>query len=613
MLLIARSLTPAVTCSDWDLPLWADLLAHAQARMALPSHMRLYFGTNIDSLSLSGCQPVSETAGSTTLKGSYMQKSTSIRIKVGAGLVLLTLLLLVSSVINYRAMTALEANTANIAVRMFPAEEAVLNADRDLYQALTAVQEALLLNNADVLAKARQDYDENVKQAYDRMHKFLDLLTPYPSVAGQLTSFETLFASWNKGASEVFTLLQAGKHAEAVAQQQAMSDPFSTLREQYNLAGELAGTLTEQMQSDSQAVVDSRQHITLIIAAISVLIGLILSYVNPRMIVTAVNEVRGKIDDISQGEGDLVSRIPIKTGDELGQLSGSLNRLLDQLQHLIRDVISDVGHLGDQSSGLGRIVHDAEVISDRQHAQLNTLVTAFTEIGHAINDISQHAQQTSAQSQDAQAAANQGMELLEENIAMNNRLSASVQNAGQIVTQLAAESERITSVLDVIRGIAEQTNLLALNAAIEAARAGDQGRGFAVVADEVRTLAGRTQNSTEDIQKMISSLKQQVANAVAAMESGFEQMQASVKMTGQMRGTFSDIQGLVGQVQEMNVQIASATEQQSLVMNEINQGMSQLSELTEEAHRISNSVSQCGQQMESLTGQLSGRVKKFRV
>jgi methyl-accepting chemotaxis protein len=392
-----------------------------------------------------------------------------------------------------------------------------------------------------------------------------------------------------------------------------MSDPFSTLREQYNLAGELAGTLTEQMQSDSQAVVDSRQHITLIIAAISVLIGLILSYVNPRMIVTAVNEVRGKIDDISQGEGDLVSRIPIKTGDELGQLSGSLNRLLDQLQHLIRDVISDVGHLGDQSSGLGRIVHDAEVISDRQHAQLNTLVTAFTEIGHAINDISQHAQQTSAQSQDAQAAANQGMELLEENIAMNNRLSASVQNAGQIVTQLAAESERITSVLDVIRGIAEQTNLLALNAAIEAARAGDQGRGFAVVADEVRTLAGRTQNSTEDIQKMISSLKQQVANAVAAMESGFEQMQASVKMTGQMRGTFSDIQGLVGQVQEMNVQIASATEQQSLVMNEINQGMSQLSELTEEAHRISNSVSQCGQQMESLTGQLSGRVKKFRV
>ncbi len=542
-----------------------------------------------------------------------MQNWNSLRVKVSAGLIVLTLLILMSSVMNYQALITMSNNSIRFSGTLLPAEQAVLNGDRDLYQALQAEQEALLLVDPSQLSKVKADFDENAQQARDRMHTFLKLMADYPEVTARFADFDQQFAAWHTPSNEMFALLAAGDATKARAIHEAADTQFATLRGIYNAAGEAADTLALELHKHSIDVSDSRQMVTLVIAVFSLLIGVVLSYLNPKLIVNAVNAVRSKIDDISKGGGDLVSRLPVTSQDELGQLSRSVNTLLDQLQHLIKDVVSDVRVLEGSTASMGQTVHHAEAISDRQHQHLSSLVTAITEISHAVQDISQHAQKTSAQSQDAQTSANQGMMLLDKNMAMSQQLSGSVQHTGQIVTQLAAESERITSVLDVIRSIAEQTNLLALNAAIEAARAGEQGRGFAVVADEVRTLAGRTQNSTADIQTMITALKQQVASAVEAMDSGYEQMQATVAMAEQMRTAFSSIQSLVAGVQDMNFQIASATEQQSLVMNEINRSVAELDDLTREAHQVSESVNGSAQQIDQLAHQLEGRVSQFRV
>ncbi len=537
----------------------------------------------------------------------------TLRVKIGAGLVLLTLLILISGALNYHVLGQLAANTDMFATRLLPAQSKVLNADRDLYQALRAEQEALLTNDADKQKAARADFDENIDQARDRMHGFLHILADYPEITAQFNGFDQQFEAWHKGSVQIFDLLADDDKIAAREQHEAQEAPFQALREQYNKAGDLNDQLVQRLHAESTRLADSRQVWTLVIAAASLVLGLLLTWLVPQLIVSHVVAIQRKIEDISQGEGDLISRLPLTTHDELGQLARSFNTLLDRLQQLIREVIGDAASLGDSTHHLQNIAGEAETINESQRTHLASLVTAITEISHAVQDISQHAQQTSAQSQQAQQAADQGMTLLDRNSALNQQLASSVQHAGATVSQLATESERITSVLDVIKGIAEQTNLLALNAAIEAARAGEQGRGFAVVADEVRTLARRTQSSTEDIQRMITALKQGVTTAVQAMEEGFTQMNAAVAMSDQMRTAFADIRKLVSVVQDMNFQIASATEQQSLVMNEINSSVSELNSLTEEATATSSAVLRTGQRVDTLSQQLNTLMRQFKV
>ena len=538
----------------------------------------------------------------------------SIRVKASFGLVLLTLFIVVIGWLNYLALGRLQENTDLYAETLMPADGVVLNADRDLYQALTAQQEYLMVQGkGDKAAGFRKDFDENVQQAKDRMDKFLKLMAGYPDLMAKLSNFERQFADWSDSARQVFALVDQGKLDEAKSMHDTLGAKFSQLRGLYNLAGEQDEKLADELKVVSNEVADSRQLWTLILSAIAVVVGLVLSYIGPKLIADSVLAVNDKVDDIARGEGDLVSRLPVTSHDELGKLSRSVNRLLEKLQVLVKQLFGDVDVLSHNTSSLRDIAGRVDSISESQRAQLASLVTAFHEINQAIHDISNHAQLTSDQTHAAQSCADKGMGLLNRNVEMNQQLSSSIQDAASMVARLADESEKITSVLDVIRGIAEQTNLLALNAAIEAARAGEQGRGFAVVADEVRTLASRTQRSTEDIQQMIASLKQGVQSAVQAMERGSNQMGETLGMAAQTRDALGEIQQMVSKVMDMNFQIASATEEQSSVMDEVNRNVSELNSLTEEGAALSASVMTAGHELDQVAQQLSGRVRQFKV
>jgi len=538
----------------------------------------------------------------------------SIRSKAAVGLILLTLFILLIGLLNYQALDRLQQNTRLFAQELMPAQGVVLNADRDLYQALVAQQQMLLQEGqGEAMTGLQQAFDENAQQAKDRMAKYLSLMQAHPEVLAQLGGFDRLYADWLQGARQVNRLALGGELAAARQSYGQSSQQFETLREQYNLAGELADKLAAELSLQSDAMADSRQAWTLGLLLLALACGLLLIYFGPKLIVSSVQAVTEKIQEINQGGGDLVSRLPVVSRDELGQLAREFNRFLEQLQGLVRLLLGDAGELEANTRNLRQVATQVDDISENQRVQLSSLVTAFNQINQAVHDISQHAQLTSDQTHQAQDAANQGLQLLQQNVTLNRQLQESFQQAAGRVTQLAGESEKITSVLDVIRGIAEQTNLLALNAAIEAARAGEQGRGFAVVADEVRTLASRTQRSTADIQGMISSLMSGVQSAVQAMDKGSSQVENTVAMADKMHQSLMEIQQTVTRVLDMNFQIASATEEQSAVMDEINRHVSELNSLTEEAAATSGTVLQTGGDLDELARQLAGRVRQFKV
>ncbi|SHE36393.1 methyl-accepting chemotaxis protein [Vibrio gazogenes DSM 21264] len=537
----------------------------------------------------------------------------TIRMQLGLSLAFLTAIIVFSGLQNRNSLNLLERNIQLFAEPLRKAQRDVLNADRDLYQALKGQQDALLTTDEKTLKGALDDYQENAQQAYDRMQNYLKYMAGRQQIVTQFDNFDRVFQDWKEQADRVFSLIEQGDKTQAYKQFIESEQYFGTLRHEYDKAGELVDKLGNELYGQSNHLIGQRILWNMMTSLISVVIGLILVFFIPKAITSAIYSVKDKIDDLTQGDGDLVSRLAVKTKTELGDLSGSVNNLLEQLQQLVKSVIDGVEKLGADTSHLQDVANKTEVIGHNQQQRLELLFQAFEQINIAIQEITTNAQHTSSKSDEASRSASNGMTLVDKNVTLNDKLSVSFQEASRKMSSLAADSDNITSVLDVIRGIADQTNLLALNAAIEAARAGEQGRGFAVVADEVRTLAQRTQSSTEDIQEMISGLVKGVNETQTAIQGGEEAVAESVGMADEMRHAFQDIRDLISTVQDMNIQIAAATEEQSSVIVDVNQGILELKELSDKATSVHQRVADTGNVVADISSRLSDLVSKFKV
>ena len=321
--------------------------------------------------------------------------------------------------------------------------------------------------------------------------------------------------------------------------------------------------------------------VSLLVAIGAGLLGLLLIWLTASGVTRPINSVAQMLKAIASGDGDLTQRLDYRKKDELGELVQWFNRFLDKLQPTIAQIkqsITDARGTADQSSEIARQTSEGMQV---QFREIDQLATASNEMSATAHEVASSASNAAQAARGADQASQEGISIIERSTKDINALADEVSKAVAEVEALAVNSEQIGSVLEVIRSIAEQTNLLALNAAIEAARAGESGRGFAVVADEVRNLAKRTQDSVEEIRQVIERIQTGTRGVVAVMHSSQAQAQSNARQIHHAVQALGKISQAVTVISDMNLQIASAAEEQSAVAEEVNRNVSTIRGVTE--------------------------------
>ncbi len=319
--------------------------------------------------------------------------------------------------------------------------------------------------------------------------------------------------------------------------------------------------------------------IIMAVFVIALLWGTVMPTVVARAITKPVNELNERLKELAEGDGDLRIRLDETAKDETGKLAKSFNNFLQVLSAMIGKVNNQADDLGTSSEV---VVLSMQQTLDNvllQREEISTVARAIHEMNNTTQDVARNTSEAALVTEKVKEKVMLGREGAAKTQLEINQVSQEVNNASEVIQSLVAETNNIGSVLESIQGIAEQTNLLALNAAIEAARAGDTGRGFAVVADEVRQLAQRTQTSTVDIQKLVERLQQEASNAVTSMQKGSDSTQRCLDKSNENAELFEQAAMSVGEISDLNTQIATAAEEQSVVAKEINQSLDNISQI----------------------------------
>ncbi|MCW8944408.1 MAG: methyl-accepting chemotaxis protein [Sedimenticola sp.] len=342
-------------------------------------------------------------------------------------------------------------------------------------------------------------------------------------------------------------------------------------------------------------------------------VGALIGWIFTGLIVKPIQQTVDAVKDIAEGEGDLTQRLDERSKDELGELAGWFNRFLDKMQGVVSELNGVTQDLSVSAEQLSQVSEQTRVGISNQQSQTEQAATATNEMAATVQDVAKNAESAASSAMQARGEAAEGKNTVDESIAAIQSLSVTVETAAGVIGRLEQDSVEIGGVLDVIRNIAEQTNLLALNAAIEAARAGEQGRGFAVVADEVRTLASRTQQSTQEIQEMIERLQSASKEAVKSMDETNAQAKKGSDYAARTGEVLESITSSINQISDMNTQIASAAEQQSVVAEEINRNVVGINEISEHTANGAQQTASASEGLNNLAGQLQRIVGQFKI
>ena len=396
-----------------------------------------------------------------------------------------------------------------------------------------------------------------------------------------------------------------------VAQTEAIAAARQEMASQTEEISRLGLALTQDQNARLDQDTTQARITQVTVAVLALLIGMLAAWLITRQITQPLADTLAVVRNIAAG--DLTDQRRIERQDEMGALQQGVMGMAATLRELISGIRDSVTQMASAAEQLSAITEQTSVGMNGQKIETDQVATAMHEMSATVQEVARNAEDASQAASDADREARAGDAVVSEAVTQIERLSEEMLRSTEAMAKLESESNRIGSVMDVIKAVADQTNLLALNAAIEAARAGEAGRGFAVVADEVRGLAQRTQKSTEEIEQLVAGLQQGTQQVAAAMQNSHNLTESSVELTRKAGLALTDITAKVSNIQAMNQQIAAAAEEQGAVAEEISRSVINVRDISEQTATASDETAASSVELARLGGELQAMVSRFRV
>jgi methyl-accepting chemotaxis protein len=527
------------------------------------------------------------------------------------GFSIIGLLMLVLGVFALTQMSKINDATNRIALNTVPSIKSIDKLTEASIR-LRVLSYRLLLNREDsTVEKTLELLTTRNRQIDEAQNNYIKLIDG-PVEKAAYDQYASLLAEYRQLESQMKSLSQANKLDELAnllnVGLQNNSDQMNTV------LAKLVEINTQQMNEANKAATDqyaSAFNMVVGLLIVATILTMLFAWLLTKSITQPIAAALNAAEEIA--EGDLTRTIKADGTDEAGRLLAAMLKMQSKLRDTLQRISGSATQLASAAEELNAVTDESARGLSQQNNEIEQAATAVNEMTSAVEEVARNAVSTSEASKNATTSASDGRDLVQETVSAIERMSGDVQSTATLIGNLADESRDIGKVLDVIRGLADQTNLLALNAAIEAARAGEAGRGFAVVADEVRALAHRTQQSTSEIERMIGSIQGGTEQAVNSMRSSTERAESTLNIAKGAGMALDTINVAVVEINERNLVIASAAEEQAQVAREVDRNLVNIRDLSAQSATGANQTTAASNELARLAVDLNGMVSRFRL